>query len=137
MKTFLTLFMGCVLLPFFLSSCASGKGEGWQFTSLATDYGTLDVTRDGFRATKMNQTTGFKQAVDLVQKSFSNYLLAAGLKYVTGKYYDNKNAEVSAATTVDLEKLRNAKSSADAAAALKTLEANHAAEAAATTITPL
>ncbi len=129
---FLLLFLVCcVLLPSVFTSCATGKGDGWQFTSVATDYGALDVTREGFHAVKMNQTKGFKVAADLVQKSFSNYLMAAGLKYVAGKYYDAKGAEVDAAKTVDLEKLRNAKSEADAAAALKTLEANHAAEAAA------
>ncbi len=129
---FLLLFLVCcVLLPSVLISCATGKGDGWQFTSVATDYGKLDVTREGFHAVKMNQTKGFKIGADLVQKSFSNYLTAWGIKFVAGKYYDAKGAELDAAKTVDLEKLRNAKSEADAAAALKTLEANHAAEAAA------
>lgn len=125
---FLTLSMVCVVLPSVFTSCATGKGSGWQFTTVLTDYGTLDVTEAGFKATKMNQTKGGQILADFVQKSFSNYLMAWGLKYVTGKYYDAKGAEVDAAKTVDLEKLRNAKSEADAAAALQTLNANHAHE---------
>jgi hypothetical protein len=119
----------CLALPT-IPSCATGKGNGWQFTTVLTDYGTLDVTEAGFKASKMNQTKGGQILADFVQKSFSNYLMAWGLKYVTGKYYDAKGAEVDAAKTVDLEKLRNAKSVADAEAAQKVLDSKLAAEAA-------
>lgn len=56
-------------------------------------------------------------------KAFRNYMLLKGFEFAAGKYYDNKGAELDSATTLDLERLRNAKSAQDQAHALDILKA--------------
>lgn len=78
-----------------------------------------------------NATPALQSVLATVEKAWKGYLLNAGLKFVAGKYYDQQGKVLAADHTVKLEKLRNAKSIADAENALKVLQANHAAEAAA------
>lgn len=87
-----------------------------------------------FKVKKLNQSTAFGKTADTIKGMFANYLMAEGLKFVAGKYYDFKGSELSTAESVKLEELRNAKSVNDANAALKVLKAEQAAEAAATVI---
>lgn len=78
-----------------------------------------------------NATPALQSVLATVEKAWKGYLVNAGLKFVAGKYYDQQGKVLAADQTAKLEKLRNAKSAADADNALKVLQANHAAEAAA------
>jgi len=125
-----------VLLPMlFQVACGhySGNATTGKFsgTFLGTNLQEVNHTAAGFAAAGMNQTEGLKIAADTVNKMWSNYLIAKGLEYVSGKYYDHKNNLVSTDKTIQLEKLKNAKSVADAEAAQKVLDSTLAAEAAA------
>lgn len=51
-----------------------------------------------------------------------NYLLAEGLKWAVGQYYDHQGVILGGEKAVELEKLRNARSTADAAASLERLK---------------
>lgn len=125
------LCVGAVLGLLVLPSCtvANGNGTAWSYKSVGGDF-TGTLTPAGINGT-VNNSTAFGKATDTIKGMWTNYLMAEGLKYLSGKYYDAKGAEVSSAETVKLQELKNAKSVADAEASLKVLEANHAAEAAA------
>lgn len=138
MKTFFQQFarlvvVTClVMVPVSLTSCmtASGTGSSWTITAVATDIDDLDITPAGMKGT-IKQSESFRAVLTEVRKMWQGYLIAEGLKYVAGKYYDNQAAEVSSTQTVKLEELRNAKSAADAKAALEAAKQAAAAEEAA------
>ncbi len=56
-------------------------------------------------------------------KAWRSYLILKGIEYIGDKYYLNKTQELNAQSTMNLEKLRNAKSAADQAHALEVLKA--------------
>lgn len=74
-----------------------------------------------------NAADSLKSAVAAAKSAWSAYLTANGLKYVMGKYYNQQGKVTDAGTTVELEKLRNAKSATEGENALKALELEHAA----------
>lgn len=76
-----------------------------------------------------NAAESFSGFVVQARKAWNSYLLAAGIKYIAGKYYDNQNAELGAGKAVELEKLRNAKSAAESAASIEKLKITTEAEA--------
>lgn len=124
----ITSYLPMFILPLLLSACmlAGGKspdGSEWKVGTLGTDADDFNVNPEGLHVIKLNQSRGLKIVADTVNKMWANYLIAEGLMYVADKYYTLEGAKVSAATTVQLEELRNAKSAADAAAALKVLQA--------------
>ena len=129
LKSFLTLLM-CLCVAVTFPACQSAQGTGWKYRSFATDTEGLDVSAEGIKAQTINQSTAFGKVTDTIKGMWTNYLLAEGLKYVAGKYYDNQGAELSGQQTVKLEELKNAKSAADASAALETLKVTTAAEGA-------
>ena len=131
MRSLALLLLAC--LPF--TACTSVKGPGWSYASLGADTEGINVSAAGFSAVKINQSAALGQVTDTIKGMWTNYLMAEGLKYLAGKYYDQEGTVISSAETVKLEELKNAKSAADASAALETLKANHAAEAAAAVIT--
>lgn len=124
-----------LLSMLFLVACGHYSGDAttgkYSGTFVGTDVTGLNHTANGFSLAGMNQTKGLKLVADTVNKMWSNYLIAKGLEYVSGKYYDRQNNIVSTDKTIQLEKLRNAKSVADAEAAQKVLDSTLAAEAAA------
>lgn len=125
MKTSL-LFLLLSLLAW-LPACTVASGNGWKYSSVGGDAEGISAAG----IARVNNSTAFGKGADTVKGMFTNYLLAEGIKYLGGKYYDAKGAEVSSAETVKLEELRNAKSAADAEAALKAAEQAAAAEEAA------
>ena len=127
--------MMCAVLP----SCmtASGSGAQWSITAVGTDLDGLSIDGGGMKAEAVKQSASLKAVLTAVQKSWANYLIAAGLKYVAGKYYDQQGAVTSAETTVKLENLRNAKGKDEAAAALERLKVESAAAEAAAVVTPV
>lgn len=132
---FLTRLLYFLLCAVFLSGCltscttASGNATAgtWTVKSLGGDVG--EISPGGMKG--MNNSAALTKAADTVKGMFSNYLLAEGLKYLGGKYYDNKSAELGASQSVKLEELRNAKSVTDADAALKAAKQAAELEAAA------
>lgn len=58
-----------------------------------------------------------------VSRAWRNYMILKGIEYIGDKYYMNKTQELNAQSTVNLEKLRNAKSAQDQAHALEVLKA--------------
>ena len=108
-----------------LSSCVVAGGEGWYGASVGTDATRMKWNRDGFEAEGMNQSKGLQLVADTVKEMWQNYLLAEGLKYLAGKYYDHQGALVDADTTLKLEELRNAASAAEAEHALEVLKLTH------------
>ncbi len=119
-----------------LTSCTVASGNAtagtWNVKSVGGDVG--EITPGGMK--RMNNSAALTKAADTVKGMFSNYLMAEGLKYLGGKYYDSKNAEISASQGVKLEKLKNAKSVTDAEAALKAAQEARLAEEAGAALTP-
>lgn len=113
-----------LLLPFLLVSCMTAKGTGteWTITAVGTDITGLDIKPTGMTATKIDNSAALKAVLAQVSKMWTNYLMAEGLKFLAGKYYDHAGLEVSSAQTVQLEELRNAKSLAEGNLALETLK---------------
>ena len=131
----------CGLLLLAGPACMTASGNRttgeWKTAALGTDASRYQVGPDGVEVTGMNQSVALGKTADVIKGMWSNTLTGMVAKYTFGKYYDNKGAELSAAKTVDLEKLRNAKSVADAGAAQKALETKLAAEAAAEAAKPV
>ncbi len=48
------------------TSCVRGKGEGWEFTAVATDVKGLDVSASGMRARAVNQSKSVKHGTDAI-----------------------------------------------------------------------
>lgn len=117
-----------------LPACTSVKGTGWSYNSFGGDAKGIHVSADRFEVTELKQSAALKNVTETIRGMWTNYLLAKGIEYMADKYYAHEGKIVSSAETVKLEELKNAKSVADAEAALKAAEAAHAAEAAATTI---
>ena len=128
----LCLLLSCCLLPACMTASGNRLTGEWRTAAVGTDATRYKVGPDGMDVAGMNQSTSLGKTADTVRGMWSNTLTGMVAKYAFGKYYDNKGAELSAAKTVDLEKLRNAKSVTDATAAQKALETKLAAEAAAT-----
>ena len=105
------------------------KGPGWSYSSLGADVSGLNVSAKGIRAEELRQSVAMGKVTDTMRGMWTNYLMAEGVKFLAGKYYDMKGGEMNAQTSVQLENLRNAKSAADANTALETLKITTAAEA--------
>lgn len=118
-----------------LTGCMTASGNEktgeWKTAAVGTDASRYKVTSKGMDVTGMNQSTSLSKLADTVRTMFTNALVAEGLKFSLGKYYDHQNNVVNNARTIQLEKLRNAKSEADAKSAFETLKLNRATEAAA------
>lgn len=128
----LLLYLCLALLP----SCmtASGNGSTWRIATVGTDITGLDITPAGMKAAKIDNSTALKATLAEVRKMWSSYLIAEGLKFVSGKYYDQQGKVTDASTTEKLETLRNARSKDEAAAALERLKITTEAEAAAAAV---
>ena len=113
---------------------ASGTGQSWKVASVGTDITGLSVTAAGIQAASINQSVAFGKVADTIKGMWTNYLMAEGLKFIAGKYYGHEGKIVDQSTTLELEKLRNAKSVTDADAALKAAKQAAEIEAAASAI---
>jgi len=122
----LTVLLATALLPGCMT--ASSDGTAWRIATVGTDLAGLDISGTALRAATIAQSPGITATLAEVRKMWSSYLLTAGLKHITDQYYDHQGNLTDQATTLQLEKLKNAQSTADAKAALATLQATQAAE---------
>lgn len=113
-----------IFIPFLCCQCTYvSHPVAGKYASLGGD--TLGHKQDasGFSFRSNRNSPAFVKLMDTVEKMWKNYLLLQGLEFALGKYYTHEGKLVDASTTVKLEELRNAKSVADAEAALKMLQA--------------
>ena len=111
------------VLPFVLSSCVAASGTGWSLTALGTDAQGLNVSAAGFQVMQIDNSEALGTTLEAAQKMWRNYLIAEGLKFIAGHYFDHLGQEVAAEKTIKLEELHQAQSEAEAAAKLQELEA--------------
>ena len=110
------------LLPIVLSACVAAKGTGWYFGAVGTDAQGLNVSAAGFQVAQIDNSKALGFTLEAAQKMWRNYLIAEGLKFIAGRYFDHLGQEVAADKAIKLEELHNAQSEAEAAAKLKELE---------------
>ena len=118
LKGFLTVSLGLCLASVF-PACTTAEGAGWKYASFATDTEGLEVSPSGMKAAKLNQSIAFGKTADTIRGMWTNYLISEGVRYFAGKYFDQAGTELSNQQTLKLEELRNAKSVADAEAAMQ------------------
>lgn len=124
------IILGCIGAgALLMSGCtvyARGKGPVAEAPKMLAMAG-LDAKRieipDELLMEGVNHSKAFIKAADTVKEMFDSWLIYKGLVYSLGKYYGHEGKVVDSATTIELEKLRNAKSVADAEAQLKILQA--------------
>lgn len=110
--------MSCIV-----ASGTDPTGAKWGIGMVGTDAGELVADTGGLHIKDLNQSKGLQIAGDTIKKMFDSYLLAEGLKFLAGEYYNLEGAKVGSAQTIELEKLRNAASEAEFAHQLKMMEA--------------
>lgn len=110
------------LLPVVLSACVAAKGTGWYLGAVGTDAEDLNVSAAGFHVKRMNNSKALGTTLEAAQKMWRNYLIAEGLKFIAGRYFDHLGQEVAADKVIKLEELHNAQSEAEAVAKLQELE---------------
>lgn len=103
------------------TSCIAYKKGSVYFGMVGTDVSSVNIPKE-LLMNDVNQSVAFNQTLATVKSMWTNYLLSQGLKYVAGKYFNYQGKVINSDTTIELEKLRNAKSVADANARLKELE---------------
>ena len=111
------------ILPFVLSSCVAASGTGWSLTALGTDAQGLNVSAAGFQVAQLDNSEALGTTLEAAQKMWRNYLIAEGLKFIAGRYFDHLGQEVAADKAIKLEELHQAQSEAQAAAKLQELGA--------------
>jgi hypothetical protein len=111
------------VLPFVLSSCVAASGTGWYFGAIGTDAQGLNVSAAGVQVAQLNNSQALRTTLDAAQKMWRNYLIAEGLKFIAGHYFDHLGQEVAADKAIKLEELHHAQSEAEAAAKLQELKA--------------
>lgn len=118
MKTLLSL-LACI--PVILASCVNYGDGTTHFNAIGMDAKRIELPGK-LIIEDANMSGSFKAVLSSIEKMWRNYLMLEGLKYMADQYYTLEGAKVSAASTARLEELRNAKSAADAAAALEQLK---------------
>ena len=97
-----------------------------MYASLGGDTAMMKSDASGFSFDSNSNSAAFRDVIKQVRLSWQSYLVAEGLKFLGGKYYDHEGKIVDAGTTVKLEELRNARSLAEGNLALETLKATPA-----------
>ena len=110
------------LLPIVLSACVAAKGTGWYFSAVGTDAQGLNVSAAEFQVAQIDNSKALGFTLEAAQKMWRNYLIAEGLKFIAGRYFDHLGQEVVADKAIKLEELHNAQSEAEAAARLQELQ---------------
>ncbi len=96
------MFFSAFLLP----ACTVASGPWGKYSALGGN--AKGITKDGIA--EVNNSLAFGKVTETVRGMWTNYLMAEGIKYLADKYYGVQGAEISAAETVKLEELKNAKS---------------------------
>ena len=105
----------------FLVSCVNAHGPGWSITALGTDAAEIEAAASGFKAKEMNNSNALKDLTTKIASIFKNYLWSHALQFIGGRYFDHAGKIVAKDQAIALEQLRNARSEAEAKAALDQL----------------
>lgn len=92
------------------------------YASLGGDTTLMKSDAGGFSFASNQNSAAFRDVLKQVRLSWQSYLVAEGLKFLSGRYYDHEGKVVDSATTVKLEELRNAQSLAEGNQALEALK---------------
>jgi hypothetical protein len=111
------------LLALMPVGCVVYKDGPRYYGAVGTDAEAVEVNAQGMTMLGMNNSAAFKETAKLVNKMWNSYLTLSGLKFVTGQYYNHQGKLVNQGTTLELEKLRNARSLQEAESQLKLLQA--------------
>lgn len=118
-----SLLIAAGILVMGLSSCTVVKHPtAGTYASLGGDTQAFKSNAEGFDFASNNNSTAFRDVIKQIRISWQSYLVAEGLKFISGKYYDHQGQIVSADTSVKLEELRNARSLAEGEQALEALK---------------
>ena len=80
-----------------------------MLAAMGSDISDLDVTGSGIKATKLDNSTAFREASKQIRNMWQSYLMLQGLEFIGGKYFDMAGQEISSAQTVKLQELQYAK----------------------------
>lgn len=116
-------FVAGLLALWLLCSCTViNHPTAGYYASLGGDTSGMKSDASGYSFNSNSNSAAFKDVIKQVRLSWQSYLVAEGLKFLSGRYYDHEGKIVDAGTTVKLEELRNARSLAESNAALETLK---------------
>jgi len=130
MKTLLTLaLIPCFILPVSCTQTVATHGASTlkmnNFAS-RTKAGRIMIGGEGGISVENWDDDATQVAAAFMKevgRAWRNYMILQGIKYVSDRYYDNRNNVLTTKSTENLEKLRNAKSATDQAHALEVLKA--------------
>lgn len=114
-----TLFL-LLLLP--LASCVAYKDQAAYFGAVGLDADRITLP-GRLEIINANMSRSISAVTEAVRKMWSAYLMEQGLEYIAGQYYTLQGAKVASSKAIELEKLKNAASEAEAAAKLAELKA--------------
>lgn len=120
-KSFLMFLTGLALASCIVATGTAPDGSKYAMGSVGTDAETLDVLSSGFHAKGFNQSRGLKIVATAVERMWKAYLMEQGLEFLAGQYYSLQGAKVASAKAIEIEKLHNAASAAEAQAQLDNL----------------
>lgn len=116
--------VGIIALALACSSCTIVKHPtAGTYASLGGDTSKMKSDASGFSFDSNSNSAAFRDVLKQVRLSWQSYLVAEGLKFLSGQYYTHEGKLVDAGTTVKLEELRNARSLEESKLALETLKA--------------
>jgi hypothetical protein len=93
-----------------LTSCTIARHPtAGLYASMGGDTKGLKMDASGISMDSNDNSSAFKDVMKQIKSMWTNYLMAKGLEYVSGLYYNHQGKVVGDATTVKLEELRNAK----------------------------
>ena len=111
------------LLIFWCASCTIvNHPTAGYYASLGGDTTKMKADSAGYSFDSNSNSAAFRDVIKQIRLSWQSYLVAEGLKFLSGKYYDHEGKIVDSATTVKLEELRNAQTLAEGEQALQALK---------------
>lgn len=116
----------CIILAVVAVICASctivNHPTAGYYASLGGDTTKMKADSAGYSFDSNSNSAAFRDVIKQIRLSWQSYLVAEGLKFLSGKYYDHEGKIVDSATTVKLEELRNAQTLAEGEQALQALK---------------
>lgn len=128
MKSFTALlgwaaFMaGCVVLALLCSCTIVKHPTAGYYGSVGGDTSRLNADASGFSFDSNSNSAAFRDVIKQVRLSWQSYLVAEGLKFISGRYYDHEGKVVENATTIKLEEIRAEEAKAAAQTSLEALK---------------
>jgi hypothetical protein len=100
-----------LILPLLLlSSCLVYRGGQKPYLGAAGMDAEKIILPGGAEFHGVNTSTSFSAVLKQVRNMWQSYLVAEGLKFVSGLYYNHQGQLVNQGTALKLEELRNAQS---------------------------